>query len=213
MPRIVVISDTHGLHKKMAKIPPGDILIHAGDLTGRGRLDQLAETADFLRALPHPYKVVIAGNHDFCLEEAPQQARALLHGLTDLQDEAITYCGLKIYGSPWQPRFFDWAFNVDRGPALKKIWAKIPDDTDVLVTHGPPLNILDQTIRGEAVGCADLAERVKKIKPKCHIFGHIHEAYGEKVTAGTHYINASICTLQYVPSNPPVELELPEVVG
>jgi len=87
--------------------------------------------------------------------------------------------GVKFYGSPWQPRFFDWAFNLDRGEEIKKKWDLIPMDTDVLITHGPPYGILDLTHEGEKVGCEELMKAVLRVQPKIHIFGHIHEAYGE----------------------------------
>ena len=126
-----------------------------------------------------------------------------MSGVTYLQDEATTIMGLKFYGSPWQPRFFDWAFNADRGKPLADIWAKIPEDTDVLVTHGPPFGILDQTWRGEKVGCQDLLARVRIIRPRFHLFGHIHEGYGAFQNESTVFLNGSICDLNYNLGNLP----------
>jgi Icc-related predicted phosphoesterase len=157
---------------------------------------------------PHQHKVFIAGNHDWCFEREPSAARKVLEGITYLQDEAATIMGLQFYGSPWQPRFYDWAFNLDRGVPLKKVWAKIPDTTDVLVTHGPPYGILDATNRGEKVGCEDLLERVQKVRPKLHLFGHIHEGYGVQEGGGTTFANGAICDLRYVPRNLPLVFEV-----
>src|SRR6516162_4664118 len=155
MPRIVCVSDTHGRHREI-NIPDGDVLVHAGDLTVHGYLDELREFNAWLGTLPHRHKVVIAGNHDFCLQEQRERARPLLTHAVYLEEEAAEICGLMVYGSPWQPWFGGWAFNLHRGPELAAVWAKIPAGTDVLITHGPPAGILDQTRRGDAVGCADL---------------------------------------------------------
>lgn len=207
--RIVFLSDTHGLHDQV-EVPEGDLLLHAGDLTGRGRLEELAAAADWLRSLPHRHKVLIAGNHDFCLEQQPQAARALLHGLTYLEDESCQCEGLKIYGSPWQPWFHDWAFNLRRGEPLRRVWAGIPEDTEILMTHGPPEGILDRCLDGREVGCQQLLQRVQEIRPRLHLFGHIHEAYGQKTVDETLFVNGSACTLQYKPVQKPWVLEQSE---
>ena len=200
--RIVALSDTHGLQAGL-EVPPGDLLLHAGDLCSRGTLEELAEAADWLRSLPHRHKVIIAGNHDFCLEQQPQQAQALLHGLTYLQDETISIEGLQLYGSPWQPWFHDWAFNLRRGEPLRKVWASIPEQTQVLLTHGPPHGVLDRTFDGRLVGCEELSARLAAVRPRLHVFGHIHEGYGQTVREDTLYLNASVCTLRYQPTQPP----------
>ena len=119
--RIVAISDTHGLHRHL-QVPPGDILVHAGDITGRGQLDQVVDFNEWLGGLPHRHKVVIAGNHDFCFEQQPLESAALLTNCIYLFDKAITLDGLCFYGSPWQPWFYDWAFNLGRGPELQAKW-------------------------------------------------------------------------------------------
>jgi Icc-related predicted phosphoesterase len=116
-----------------------------------------------------------------------------------LQDQSVIIEGLKFYGSPWQPTFHNWAFNKDRGEKIKTEWDKIPSDTDVLITHGPPFGILDKTVDNEKVGCEELLLAVNRIKPKIHIFGHIHENYGEIKLNGTHFINPSSCDYNYIP--------------
>ncbi|MCU0704978.1 MAG: metallophosphatase domain-containing protein [Fimbriiglobus sp.] len=188
---IVAISDTHGRHRELT-VPPGDLLLFAGDLSNHGFPEDITDFNDWLGSLPHPHKVMICGNHDFHFERDPADARRRITHATYLQDSGVEVCGLRIWGSPWQPRFFDWAFNLDRGPEIAAKWALIPDDTDVLITHGPPAGILDKTSRGEATGCVDLLWRLQELKPQLHLFGHIHEAAGVVQTPDTLFVNASI---------------------
>ena len=115
--------------------------------------------------------------------------------------------GVKFYGSPWQPWFYDWAFKFERGPEIRAKWDLIPEDTDVLITHGPLFGIGDLTAHGDQAGCHDLLEVVEKIKPAIHIFGHIHEGYGVTSNGVTTFINASICDHLYQPVNPPIVYE------
>ncbi len=206
--RLVVISDTHGCHDQL-EIPPGDVLIHAGDITSFGDLEEVRAFDAFLACLDHRHKLVIAGNHDFCFERQPALARGLLSHAIYLEDEAVEVEGVRFYGSPWQPWFYDWAFNLGRGAEIRAKWRMIPEDTDVLVTHGPPLGHCDVTARGEAVGCADLIERVREVKPRYHLFGHIHEAFGTSSDGVTTYVNASTCDLGYRPVQPPVVIDYP----
>jgi len=189
-PTIVMISDTHGFYDRF-KVPKGDILIHAGDMTKRGKLDEVERFNEFLRFLPHPHKIVIAGNHDFAFEEKPETARRLLTNCTYLQDSSVEVEGITIYGSPWQPWFHDWAFNVQRGIDLQRKWALIPDQVDILVTHGPPRGIGDKVYDGRNEGCDDLLARVLQVKPKYHLFGHIHEAAGVYRQHGITFVNAA----------------------
>jgi len=204
--RIVCISDTHARHRQLV-VPDGDVLVHGGDLTRRGSREDVRDFDDWLGTLPHPHKVVIAGNHDFCFERH-DWARAWITNATYLQDELIEIAGLRFYGSPWQPRFFDWAFNLDRGLPLRRVWAKIPTDVDVLITHGPPMGILDRTARGEHVGCEELLAAVARVRPRLHVFGHIHESAGRIDRDGTIFVNASSCDLHYHASQSPIVVEL-----
>lgn len=188
--RLVITSDTHGVHHRV-KIPDGDVLIHAGDCTDTGSLNELAAFNQFLEKLDHPSKILVAGNHDLCFEQFPGEAREVFDQGMYLEDSVATLGGLKIYGSPWQPEFLDYAFNLERGRPLAEKWALIPEDTDILVTHGPPKGILDKTSFGPRVGCAQLRERVRQVEPKLHIFGHIHEADGVVERGNTVFVNAS----------------------
>jgi predicted phosphohydrolase len=205
--RVVCISDTH-LQCRDVPIPTGDILIHAGDLTGRGSLAELAREVDWVRTLPHAHKVLIAGNHDFCFERENERARALCAGLTYLQDEEARVDGLRIWGSPWQPWFFDWAFNLARGAEIRAKWELIPAGIDILVTHGPPLGFGDRTTNGEDVGCADLLSAVRRLKPRYHVYGHIHEGWGVRESEGTTFVNACLCDHEYRPVQQPIVLDL-----
>jgi Icc-related predicted phosphoesterase len=188
--RIVCVSDTHGRHHKTV-IPGGDLLVHAGDITRHGKQEEVEDFDRWLGTLPHRYKVVICGNHDFCFQEEPYKARVRITNAIYLEDEAVTVAGIRVYGSPWQPWYGGWAFNLHRGPELAAVWAKIPADTQLLVTHGPPEGILDRTRRGEPAGCRDLLLRVWEVRPRLHVFGHIHEAAGRTDIDGVTFVNAS----------------------
>lgn len=224
MLRIVVLSDTHNVHEEIV-VPEGDILLHAGDATNNGTTAEIAAFASWFKKLPHKDKIFVAGNHDWLFETSPPLARQLLgREIIYLQDSFVEIGNLKIYGSPWQPRFFDWAFNLTRGRELREKWQLIPDDANILITHGPPLGILDAAPRGnlpdENVGCTDLRERVKELavfdRLKLHVFGHIHHSYGatEKFAAefnrtqGVYFANASNCNEAYQPVNAPLVFDL-----
>jgi Icc-related predicted phosphoesterase len=220
MIKIVAISDTHGRHEGL-DIPFGDILVHAGDLTGTGTLAQVAKLNDFLGALPHTHKIVVAGNHDFCFQDRPREARALLTEAIYLQDEEAIVESIRFYGSPWSPLFFDWAFMLPRGREIRAKWDAIPADTDVLITHGPPWGQGDMTYGGERAGCRDLLDVVERIRPKLHVFGHIHEGAGIYRIPGnspsrseqTVLVNPSICDVHYRPVQPPIIIEYDPAAG
>jgi Icc-related predicted phosphoesterase len=209
--KICAIAD---LHSNLAlKMPPADILTVSGDLTYRGSLLELSNVRHWLREQPAKYKVVIAGNHDFGLEDwrTRSEAESYLAGdnIYYLRDNSVTLEGLKIYGSPWQPWFYDWAFNLQRGPEIAEKWAMIPDDVDVLLTHGPPYGYGDQVKRGR-VGCEDLLAAIDKKKPRVVCYGHIHEDPGTWHRNGTTLINCSVGYGVYhgMPQNNPTVFEL-----
>jgi len=207
--RIVAISDTHGLYTHMKHpIPEGDVLVHAGDITLHGELAEVSLFSEWLAQLPHKHKVIIAGNHDWVFQRRALFARDVLKGCTYLCDESTTIDGVVFYGSPWQPTFYNWAFNLDRGAPIKAKWDLIPDNTDVLITHGPPFEQLDIVPGGARVGCEDLTEAIARVRPKAHIFGHIHHSYGIKESGGVIYVNASICNEAYQPVNAPLVFDL-----
>ena len=205
--RITFISDTHNQHTAL-HLPPADMLVHAGDFSGRGTLPEVNTFMKWLDAQPHKHKVIIAGNHDFLAERDKTLFQSILPaGVTYLDDSGATIEGINIWGSPIQPWFHDWAFNRQRGPDIARHWELIPDDTDLLITHGPPLGILDTLANGTPIGCEDLLHHVHRVKPRIHVFGHIHEAAGQAHIDGTHYINASVLDLRYRYRNAPVTIK------
>mmetsp|Transcript_29808 Transcript_29808/g.83285 ORF Transcript_29808/g.83285 Transcript_29808/m.83285 type:complete len:303 (+) Transcript_29808:45-953(+) len=234
--RVVCISDTHSKHTTIKKIPEGDILIHAGDFSNTGYEKELDEFGKFFAGLPHKHKVIIAGNHDLSLdvEDYVKVHRKRFHrnrpefdaqacrdrftsnpGYHFLENDSTVIEGLKIHGSPQSPWFCDWAFGPERGPDIQKYWDRIPDDTDILVTHGPPLGYGDLCYpNNNRAGCYNLLRRVERVKPKYHIFGHIHEGYGAYTNAkddtdpGTIFINASTATYNYRMTNPPIVFDM-----
>jgi predicted phosphohydrolase len=182
------------------------VLIHAGDWMNSGRTQREArDFAEWWNAQPHVYKIFIGGNHDRYLQA---DKPLILSFFTDgiyLEDSAVTLDGVKFYGSPWTPEFYDWAFMYPRGDG-DKYWSKIPDGVDVLITHGPPMGTLDTSVEfGAALGCKELAERVAELRPRAHIFGHIHGGYG--IDGISH--NVSICNESYRPVNQPHVIDLP----
>lgn len=232
--RIISISDTHRGHQHI-ELPPyqeGDVLVHAGDISGRGEIATIANFHYWLKDLPYKHIVVISGNHDFCFEnEERDYAKTTLIGDQEdrihyLEDSEITIDGIKFYGSPWQPWFGGWAFNLRRGEEIARKWAQIPDDTDVLITHGPPAQKCGGVIPHvfhrhtgtdlyeEDVGCEDLFQRMKELtKLQYHICGHIHEGYGVYThpDLSCKVVNASIMDLKYNPTNKPFMLTVKKV--
>lgn len=193
--RVVCISDTHTMHNRLV-MPSGDLLIHAGDFTWNGRGNEVQDFLEWFVAQPYQHKVFIAGNHERSYEKYPTMAREwmatfLSENVHYLQDSSVTIEGVKIYGSPWQPWFYDWAFNLRTDSQLKEKWDLIPDDTDILVTHGPMFRVGDLVERGEHVGCRELQSACRRIKPKLHVCGHIHEGYGSYDVDWGKVINAS----------------------
>jgi len=202
--RLVVLSDTHGQHDKITDVPKGDILIHAGDFMNSGT--DLLEIISFNRWLgeqPFRQRVVCAGNHDKYFESDPGTARALLTNAHYLENSEITIEGVRLWGSPYTPEFFNWAFMYSRGTAATRYWDSIPEHLDVLITHGPPLGILDQTVPQTLhLGCAELLDAVRSKKPKVHLFGHIHGGAGELEREGIHFVNAAYLNERYEPKHP-----------
>lgn len=209
--KLVCISDTHSLHWRIPEIPDGDVFIHAGDCLGQGTLENIEDFNDWLGTLPHRHKIVIAGNHDWAFQETPELARQALTNAIYLQDSGVEIEGVRFWGSPWTPTFMDWAFMLERGEPLNQKWRLIPGNTDVLITHGPPRGIGDEANMGfksQNVGCADLLACIQELALKVHIFGHIHEGYGEYQQGQAKLINASTCNARYEPRNPPIVMEI-----
>ena len=211
--KCAAISDTHNAHKDIWLPPDLDVLIHAGDFCSWGVESEAENFLEWFKKQDAAYKIFIAGNHDKCLEK--YDAKDILSSIANvpnifyLQDSEVIIEGHKFYGSPWTPEFgVGWAFNAKRGREIREIWDKIPEGCEVLITHGPPRGILDlippsyvRSYENPHVGCDDLLEAVTKIKPKYHIFGHIHCGYGSYLGNNTTFYNAATCDEQYRASN------------
>lgn len=225
MQRITLISDTHTKHWELdGDLPGGDILIHSGDIMNSGRNpEDIKDFCKWFDGQNYNSKIFIAGNHDRMFEDFPERAMEIVNSyklITYLQDSWIKLGDdgqfndetmVKIYGSPWQPWFYDWAFNLPKGgPGLMSKWEAIPEDTDILITHGPPQDHLDVSgppYNEGHLGCALLREKVDAQPPKIHVFGHIHGSYGYKFHNGTHFFNASILNERYDYVNKPVTFD------
>lgn len=228
--RIVCMSDTHGQHSDIPFLPPGDVLVHAGDLTKNGEtssVEDLSRYFQFQREARNYQNILcIAGNQDVTLHEDyyekttsrpirsqdPSEARAALRNCTYLEDSGIRLAqgDLVAYGSPWTPYLFKWGFNLPRGEELQKVWSKIPSITDILITHGPPHGRGDFTSHSGHFGCEDLLSEVQeRVQPRLHIFGHIKEGYGTSSDGKTLYVNASSLDLGYEANNHCIVVDLP----
>ncbi|MFI5342633.1 MAG: metallophosphatase domain-containing protein [Chlamydiales bacterium] len=203
---ITCISDLHGYKPKLAA---GDLLIVAGDLTARDTKDEYMQFMLWLNELPYRCKIVIAGNHDGLIESG----KVTISGpsIHYLCDSGFEFEGLKIWGSPYTPTFLSWYFMRNRGEEIKRHWDLIPPNIDILVTHGPPHGIFDETIDEFRVGCEELRRAVQeRVKPRIHCFGHIHEGGGSQVEIdGTTYINCSYVDERYRPVNAPMVISIP----
>ena len=226
--RITVLSDTHTKHGliPMEDLPGGDLLLHAGDImnSGYNKHDIHSFCTWFQSLKQYEDKVFIAGNHDRLFENEPYEVEGYLkdYPLIDyLQDEELvlyfdgpngdhTEDNIRIYGSPWQPEFYSWAFNLPKnGIEIAAKWEAIPDNTDILITHGPAFGTLD-TVKGrqyDNLGCELLAQRIEVIKPKIHICGHIHSGYGYEFKDGTHFFNAAVLNESYEYTQKPMTFD------
>jgi Icc-related predicted phosphoesterase len=207
--KFVAISDTHCRHRSL-KLPKGDVLLHAGDISYQGDPREIHDFLDWFGKLHFKHKIFIAGNHDFFFEK---QKEIIIRGLIPagvhyLKDEGITIDGIKIWGSPFTPLFYRWAFNKKRGNPLAQHWNNIPADTDILLTHGPVYGVLDVVINEQHAGDKDLLERVLAVKPKVHVCGHIHESYGLTKRYGIKFVNACVLNESYELVHQPIVFDL-----
>lgn len=227
--RVVCISDTHGQHRKI-DVPAGDVLLHGGDFTMNGELDVVRDFNEWLGTLPHARKIVIAGNHDVTFDPQyynargaarfhpdqkfdPHEVRDVLMNsanCTYLEGDEVDVLGLRVFGTPYQPEFCDWAFNLSRGAPCREAWQQIPSGVDVLLVHGPPLGRGDLCMpHGIRAGCVDLLHEIQqRVRPKLCVSGHIHEGYGVSSDGTTTYVNASSCTHGYKASQAPLIFDL-----
>lgn len=224
--------------KLNGKLPGGDLLIHSGDVSSIGRESEVERFIKWFNRIDnYTHKVFIAGNHDLTFESEilfrnkseyfdrvvydglasigkPQWLDILLNSELDtnvfyLENSDVTVDGIKIWGSPITPSFgYGWAFNKDRGYDINEVWSKIPNDTDIVITHGPIFGYCDRTQHGGLnVGCEDLYHRLNELKPKLHFSGHIHEAYGYRQTEWGYAFNGCNCDLSYLVNNKPLTFD------
>ena len=208
---ILCISDTHSKQRHLSLIEC-DVLIVSGDICTSGDVSQVSSFAHWLSTEQHKFKhvILVAGNHDWALYNSKVLCvdifkDALGEKFHYLEDSECVIDGIKFYGSPWQPEFCSWAFNKPRGRELKQIWSMIPDDVNVLITHGPPFGIGDKVF-GNHVGCLELLNRTRHLHElSLHVFGHVHSSSGAYISEehrGVYFCNAAICDEQYNPTNP-----------
>lgn len=204
--KILFMSDTHGKHLSIGELPSADVLIHSGDVSYKGEINQIEDFIDWFISLNYMHKIFISGNHDFYFENIPTAIvrRMLPQNTFYLCDDSVCIEGINFHGSPVTPWFFNWAFNRHRGIEINKHWKLISKNTDVLITHGPPYGILDLNINKEHTGCEDLLIAANRIKPTYHLFGHIHESYGIHKTESTTFINGCLLNENYCLKNKPV---------
>jgi predicted phosphodiesterase len=203
--KLTFLSDTHSKHKQIPveHFSGGDILLHTGDISSMGYEHEIKQFLRWFNSIPnYTYKVFIAGNHDWGFQSKSLDISELLHPYKNiyyLRDSGIELDGLKIYGSPWQPEFCDWAFNLPRnGEELERVWSLIPNDTDIVLTHGPAYGYVDKVIgMYDNLGCEKLLQRILQVKPSIHACGHIHSGNGVTSNEWTTFINASVLDERY----------------
>ena len=206
--RLVCIADTHGLHRDL-DLPLGDILIHAVDFDGRS-VEAINDFNAWLGTLAFRHKLVIAGNHDLLFDKRPKLARKHLTNAVYLQDSGIRLEGLNFWGSPVNSVLGeDWAFSRERLVKLRQHWDLIPDSTDVPITHEPPYGTLDKAdILTKHWGCQYLLGALLRVKPKLHVFGHIHGGYGQESAWNMTLVNCAVVDNQRRLTNLPKVVEL-----
>mgnify|MGYP002397491119 CR=1 FL=1 len=221
--KIIFLSDTHTFHNHIS-VPDGDMVIHAGDYTSRGSIAEVSSFLYWFSNLPHRYKIFINGNHEYEMYENPSLLKAMIpDNVYYLENSSVVIEGIKIYGSPYTKRYGLWAYQYNTREDAVRIWDTIPEDADIIITHQPPYGILDkvpyntsssglytptETLeQSSSQGCEDLLNKVRTVRPKLHVFGHIHESAGILTVDNTIFVNASICTNHYIPSNSPTVVE------
>ena len=223
--KILSLSDTHGLHNRIPNdwFIEADVLVHSGDVSNMGYIQEIKDFLSWFDKLNYKHKIFIAGNHDFGFQTNSEMIKQMLldyPSIKYLQDEELIIDEYKFYGSPQTPYFHNWAFNCARDsqesktynkPLIKEYWDKIPLDTEILITHGPPYGIGDFVPynNGQFVGCKDLLDKIYQLdKLKAHIFGHIHYSYGTIIKNNIQFINASTCNEQYQVIQKPILIEI-----
>ena len=212
--KITCLSDSHNKHKYIdtRAFKDSTIVIHAGDFTSNGNLEQTTSFLTWYSSLNVPYKILVAGNHDFKAASITfDEVLAQFPNIIYLYNSDVTINGIKIWGSPFSNTFGQWAFMKD-DEDLGNIWKTIPANTDIVITHGPAHGrgdlVKEAYGRDPHVGSTTLYTKLSKLRNlKLHVTGHIHEAQGIYLGKWTT-INASVCDLNYVPCNHPISINM-----
>ena len=214
MIKIIVTGCTHN---RQPVIQPCDVFIHVGDFTEHGTVSELARFKLYLDTIPAKYIILVPGNHDRLLETEPKTRNLFSNYHLLINQELRIYdleSEINLWGSPDTAPWDNWAFNTN-DEQRKKIVNRIPTNTEILLTHGPPKGILDQTQDNQNAGCQYLLERLQNdYSIHYHFFAHIHEAYGYYSFIENIYdrkikmYNVSLMNAQYQPFNPPITIEL-----
>ena len=190
--KLCIISDTHGCHNQY-KLESGDILIHCGDAEIYNK-NTLSQFAKWMAKQNYKHKIFIPGNHDTFIESCTNTAYKEFDslGINMLINDGIELEGLKFWGCPYTPPYGSWSFMVNTDK-MAEIYKNAPKEVDILITHGPPIDILDYVNMSQGnVGCNELFKYVVKTRPILNCFGHIHESYGQRSFNDMVFINASL---------------------
>ncbi|MCM4158335.1 metallophosphoesterase [Antarcticibacterium flavum] len=204
--KVICIADTHNKQEDII-VPPGDVIIHAGDFSEAGTKKETQEFLEWFASLPHKHKLLVPGNHDFYLEKHLTSLDKIIPaGIHCLINTGLVINNVKFWGSPFTPGDSNWAFTKPRGREMRECWDLIPEDVELLITHTPPYGILDQLDNKKHLGCEQLTSRLKEVKPSYHIFGHIHHEYGIVKIKETVFVNAALLDDRYRLINSPLTI-------
>ena len=207
--RLVIISDTHTRHEELETLA-GDVLIHCGDFCN-GFIQNESDLFEIDRWFgEQPFERILCtgGNHDFVAQQRRESGEPVFENAIYLEGEAYEYGGLTFYGAPWIPRLEGWAYCLP-DDELAEQWKRIPQDTDVLITHTPPAGILDIPSAGHSVGCSSLRAAIEDLPSlRIHCFGHVHASYGQWDEMQITFYNAAVVGSNYAVKNSPIVVEL-----
>lgn len=200
--RILHLSDTHNSHRQLNNLPAADIIIHSGDISFAGTGEEVLDFIEWFGALNYKYKIFIAGNHDYALDgKVPERIQRFLpENCYYLCNSGVAINGVNLWGVPF---FFSEEMNENNHLHINSI----PDNTDILITHRPPFGVLDNS-NNFAYGCRVLLQKVTEIRPRYHLFGHIHDAFGIEKHEYTTFVNAAVVDAEYQLRNEPILFKL-----
>lgn len=182
--KILQISDTHNRHRQLTNLPEADVIVHCGDFADNGTEEEVLDFLNWYIDLPYKYKIFVTGNHDLCLWDA-KDIEDLPENVFFLQDRGVTIEGVK---------FFGIAYNHSE--------CLIPEGTDIVITHEPPIMILDESA-GIHWGDVPLFKRIMEVRPRYHLFGHAHESCGTLKQDDIIFSNGAILDDFYYISHQP----------